>query len=200
MLTVCCCCGKRSFLIVIKIGAGSIAGAIIGYLFGSRRRSQAREPNPILGPDLPALTEVSLVEILKFLSKTHRSIHSERIKSELHVVITTLSFYAAAVSLKYTGILKPENISKYKYIIWVGFLSLAVAAFIYLWGSAAATKVNQKRLAERAENALIALLQRTGVINLEIPEKHPARLRWVWEAAIIALGALLSVFVITEGT
>lgn len=179
----------------IAIGAGFIIGVIVGYLTCRRRGTRREVLQPTVGPNFPALTETSLVDILKSFSQTHRSIHGERVRRELHVVITTLGFYAAAVSLKYTGKLPPDQ--TFKWFVWVGFFSLAVAAFIYLWESASANRINQG-LAERAESAAIVLLERAGITNFERPAGHPAKLRWLWEALIILIAAVLSACLITR--
>jgi hypothetical protein len=64
-----------------------------------------------------------------------------------------------------------------------------------MWSSRSANRINQG-LAENAEDTMRRILERAGVTGLEDPQDHPARNRWLWEAAIILIGATLVTFIL----
>lgn len=177
----------------IKIGIGLIFAGILGYVIGLRRGDPVGRPIPGIGPDFPALTEASLTEILRSLSQTHRSIHGERARRELQIVITTLGFYAAAVSFKLTRNVPADHI--FKWSVLGSIIGLAIAACVYLRLSSAASRINQD-IAEGAENAMHRLVVRAGVSGLDMPSGRPARFRWLWESGIVVLGAFVAALII----
>jgi uncharacterized membrane protein YfcA len=96
---------------LLKVSGGFLLGLLAGYLMWGRR-APARE-RPTLNPNFPNFTETGIVQVLTFLSQTHRSIHNERIKRELKIVITTLSFYGAVAGLKLSGKLTRNDVILY---------------------------------------------------------------------------------------
>lgn len=177
----------------IKIGVALVFGGILGYLIGLRRRDPVGTPIPRIGPDFPALTEASLTEVLRSLSQTHRSIHGDRARRELHIVITTLGFYAAAAGFKLTHGVPTDHI--FKWSVLGSMVGLAIAACVYLWLSHSASRINQD-IAEGAENAMHRLVVRAGVSGWDIPSGRPARFRWLWESGIVILGAFVAALII----
>ena len=96
-------------------------------------------------PNESSLTDSEKIDVLKFISKTNRKIHDGRIKRELQVVITTLSFYATALVLKLRF---PEKIPKdliFSIIVIGCFLVIAFGVYIYMWTSGKANNYNQKQ-------------------------------------------------------
>lgn len=145
-------------------------------------------------PNESSLTDSEKIDVLKFISKTNRKIHDGRIKRELQVVITTLSFYATALVLKLRF---PEKIPKdliFSIIVIGCFLVIAFGVYIYMWTSGKANNYNQKQ-AEVAEDKLKDLLKE-ACINVVVKPDHPCANRWLWQALIVLFGAIISGFLI----
>jgi hypothetical protein len=195
------------------------------------------------------LTDSKKIDVLKFISKTHRKIHEGRIKRELHVVITALSFYAACVAFK----LREGFSGGHPFSIFacVAFIIIGIYVFIYMESSGRSNNINQKiaheaeillcltylnreliikevedndslenRLSFRAINVLANLLrvnllgepdnrddnrwQKKAInaiiifvgIDVNRGEYQPSRNRWLWQAIIVLLGAILSILII----
>jgi len=151
------------------------------------------------------------VDGLKFLAQTHRSIHEERIKRELTVVITTLTFYLVSISLKWSSTIKlPVDHSVFRLCLWGGFLLLAFFVFVYMWGSGRANDFNQT-MAEVTEDTLmetlnLSVFEETEKRMNEKPNKkkhrtrggfHPNQFRWAWLAGVVSLAAIFAAYVIT---
>lgn len=103
------------------------------------------------------------IDILKFLSKTHRDLHEKRIKRELHVVITSLTFYAACVAFKINTTI--PDCSLFGFISCFAFTILAIYVFLYMESSGLSNNINQK-VAEEAEKRLSGLSECLDDINI----------------------------------
>ncbi len=132
-------------------------------------------------------------EALKFLSKTHRNLHQERIAKEFKLVITTLTFFVISVGAKCAELL-PTDKDVFDYCVWGGFLALAFVAFVYIWQSSKANKLNQKA-AEWVEDKIIDVFKEAVIGK----NSHPCKARWLFEALIILVGAIISAMAITLG-
>ena len=128
---------------------------------------------------------------LKFLSDRHRSLHQERIAKEFKLVITTLSFFVLFTGASYSKKL-PTDDCVFVFCVWVGFLALSLVAFIYLWQSKEANKLNQKA-AEWLEDKIIDVFNEASLGK----NNHPSKSRWFLEALIILVGAIVSATAIT---
>ena len=120
------------------------------------------------------------IDVLKFISKTHRDLHEKRIKRELQVVITSLTFYAACVAFKINS--KFPLGEAFSIISIFTFIIIAIYVFLYMEGSGQSNNINQK-VAEEAENRLSELLDsclynRDSIIK-EVKDKNP---RWSYKA------------------
>ena len=80
---------------------------------------------------------------LKFISETHRSLHTERIKHEFKLVITLVTFYLLSASFKIRVNNFPINCMN-NCLDWVLFSLLAIFASLYLRGSSEANEINQE--------------------------------------------------------
>jgi len=132
-------------------------------------------------------------EALKFLSDRHRNLHQERIAKEFKLVVTTLTFFVLSVGAKYTGRC-PTDKDVFDYCVWGGFLALALVAFVYLWQSKKANRLNQKA-AEWLEDKIIDVFKEASIGK----NNHPCKARWFFEALIILVGAIVSATAITLG-
>ncbi len=145
-------------------------------------------------PNESSLNNSEKIDVLKFISKTNRKIHEGRIKRELHVVITTLSFYGVALALKLKF---PEKLPKdqlFSIIVFGAFLGIAFGVYVYMWTSGKANNYNQKQ-SEVAEDQMKELL-RGSSINVVVNPDHPCANRWLWQALIVIFGAIISGFII----
>lgn len=155
----------------------------------------------------------SEINVLKFISKTHRDIHEGRIKRELHVVITTLSFYAACVAFKLN-----KGFSGWQtFFVCLAFIIVAICVYIYLKASGKSNNFNQG-LSQVSENILLKSLEEPSTNNLsdllkklleayENPDKfienhqknkegRPSANRWLWQEIIVISGAFISIVLI----
>jgi hypothetical protein len=141
------------------------------------------------------LTGAEKINVLKFMSQTHRNIHEGRIKRELQVVITTLSFYGASLALKMKLSRPFPTDIIFTIVVWVAFIGIAVGVYIYMKTSGDANRYNQRQ-AEVSEEKLIEILNGSG-INIAVKADHPCANRWIWQALIVFFGAVITSFVIT---
>ncbi len=104
------------------------------------------------------------IDILKSISRTNRKIHEGRIERELKFVITTLSFYAACVIIKYR--LKDQiNFDViFDIIAWLAIIIIGFFVIKYLMSSKQSNYINQSR-AEYSENILLELLNDPDIDN-----------------------------------
>jgi hypothetical protein len=150
------------------------------------------------------------LEALTSLSRTHRSLHEERVKREFALVIAMVTFYTAAIALRYSA---AEKLPLDNWIFRLGavlyFGVLACAAGIYLHGSARANDYNQ-RIAENAEDKIVEILSSAGINLLhevqrptvtkdstEEVRKHPNRYRWRWQISIVVFAAIFAAIAFT---
>jgi len=134
----------------------------------------------------------------------------------LHVVITTLSFYAACVAFK-LRFLKNNNVN-FNYVACFAIIVIAFFVYKYLKASGESNEYNQG-LSEEAEKILLKSLGESNISNLsdlvndllkklEDPDKfikaqkekkrkgHPSYKRWLWQAIIVISGAFISIVLI----
>lgn len=141
------------------------------------------------------------LEHLEFLSKTHRTEFHERRKYEWKITLTTLSFYALAI----TSTIDSTNralFTNHAQSIWWIFLLLATITAVFLWRIHSA---NHKNLsyAENAENDIVGLLNCKK--NDEMNIIHLTRSYWkslrcimfIMQAAIIFIFAVAAALFIT---
>ena len=110
----------------------------------------------------PSLLTKKDIEHLKFISETNRTLHNQRVRHELQVVIASVTFYVASLGFK---LAKPNMFpTSFWGKIWVlvGFFVLAWTVFLYMRGSANANERNQKA-AMNAEDLIVDLLKNRPV-------------------------------------
>lgn len=161
------------------------------------------------------LSDSERIDVLKFISKTHRDIHENRIKRELQVVITTLSFYAACVVFlyNYRCIIDIKNNYNYQFAICVAFTIVAIYVYIYLKSSGKSNNFNQA-LSELSEEILSRSLTIDPKCELKNEfckfyddpkkyikeyekkkvESHPSAERWQWQIIIVLCGGGISLY------
>lgn len=137
-----------------------------------------------------------IIEDLKFISQTNRSLHEQRIADEIKIVITTITLYVLSVGAKISAGNKfPENCS-FNTCVWFVFLILPIAVSFYLIGSDRANNINQKT-AETAEDEIIAFIKKNNIDFPNMRGKHPNKHRvWLY-IFVIFLVAIVSAIIIT---
>ena len=135
------------------------------------------------------------LETLRFLSRTHRSIQENRIKSEVHGFFTTLTFYALLSASKFSSQITLPTDKLFKVLTWILLLAVACISSAYLCVLHKGSNVN-RTIAENAENTLAELVGHGGVIPVGIRGKHPVKTKW-WQLVMIFVFALASGFIIT---
>lgn len=128
------------------------------------------------------------IEILRFISETHRKAREERRGAHAKAFFTTLTFFAALAAARYLNDFKavPTSLT-FTIFVWVALALVGALAVTHLFGLEAASRVNRE-LAQRAENELMKIVQ------LQSPSGAG---RWVaqiylWEAAMIATMAIIA--------
>ena len=169
-----------------------VVGAIAyRMLMGGQPRSRPALPDT---STLPRLSPDSALEALRHLAEANRVLHRQRIDREFSVVTATLAFYAGLVALTYT--LSPTPSPLFVVAVWLVTLGLAFVVFMYLDGSGRANDVNQTA-AEWAEDTIAQLVGDSGIRGFPIPRGHPNQFRWVWEALVVIVGAIVAAGLIT---
>ena len=158
------------------------------------------------------LNATELLEALKHLSTTNRSLHGARINREFRLMVITLTFFALCVSAKLTdkipttGPLFTNVFSFFDLFVCIVFIITVSLVWFYLKSSASANKGNQSR-AEIAEDVIKFYieeneeLKKCDLLNefkkrydfKSQPNPHPCKNQWLWEAIIITIWALFSV-------
>ena len=142
-----------------------------------------------------------LLDSLKFLSQTHRGIHSQRLKIEYRVLFTTLTFFVAIAALYGKGELHPPASPYFGWVAWGVPLGFAVLGSTVLWKFHDKNRQN-KAMAEAAEAEIAALCPQLLVkvaeaeIELRTPEETIERKTWEnwawrWQTIVLILTALL---------
>lgn len=136
------------------------------------------------------------VDLLKFFSQTHRSLHDQRRKYEVQAFFTTLTFFAIVGASPFIErVHLPERNLSFSVMVWLAIASIAAASIIYLREIHKANQVN-KELAESAENQIRRLVGVRARTAHKPPRSSPPTFYWQ-SAMIIAFGlgaALLLTF------
>lgn len=122
------------------------------------------------------------IQILRFLSETHRKLGAERRAGHARAFFTTLAFFAALVAARFSQDVKnlPSPSPAVNFFIWMAILIVAAIAVAHLLGVAAANRVNRE-LAQQAEGELMKL------VGIEPPIVRRGLMAQVhaWEVAMI---------------
>ena len=130
---------------------------------------------------------------LEFLSQTHRTLHSGRLKLEQTVVLTLLLFYAA-----FPGAIHQIGLNFAPCWLAILVVPLLVAGLYYLPGISGANDFNQ-RAAENAENLIHEDLVASGLRVFAPGEQvHPNRNRWIWNIGVVVFFCVGSVWLSYE--
>jgi hypothetical protein len=139
------------------------------------------------------------IEILKFISQTHRLQFDQRREYEWKTLFSTLSVYGLSAAAKLAGNINIPGGSTFKILVWAAFGILAIISSTYLYHIHRAHQTN-KGFAEEAEKALMKI---SGVSELKKAqseaEKRKARRPWslIWQLMTIFIFAVASAFIIT---
>lgn len=139
------------------------------------------------------LQDKEVVDCLKFLSQTHRSLHDQRRKCDFEVLIATISFYVIAVAGRFSGKITIPTSEKFVALVWIACVGLSVVASAFLWRLHTANRKNMK-LAMSAEDALINILSKIEV-NIEKPPSENSsscgfHFGWFWQSLILVIFAI----------
>lgn len=148
--------------------------------------------------DFQSMDENFKLEQLRFLSKTHRTLHEQRRLIEQRVLLTTLSLYVLMAFAILKGEIK-EITTGLEFGLWVAFLVLALIATAYLRSIHRANRINLS-LAEAAENEITKIVD-SRILNEVIEDASNASVHpfwsWWWQATTIFVVALASALMIT---
>ena len=144
--------------------------------------------------------ETQKVEALRHLSETHRRLHQERRQFEYKVLLTTLSLYALTVALTARGGAAAGALSQQAWVIWVGFIGLAITAALYLRRMHRADAINIS-IAEGAEAALVKLAgdESLEAILGDAGTRRPMKLSALWWQCVTLLGtSVVSAYLVSN--
>ena len=149
------------------------------------------------------------LELLRFLSSTHRSLHDQRRKVEFQVLFTTLTFYIAVSGAVLTGQVTLPSSACFKFLVGLAFFVVAWISSIYLWLIHSANQTNIT-IAEKAEDAIASVLGKMGFPGL-VPDEFQNKRQsqsfcrrifrsWFWQASITNVFALAAAVIICKMT
>lgn len=138
------------------------------------------------------------LKALKFIAQQHRAQFDERRRYEWKVVFTSFTFYVLCVTGIYGGMVTLPSGREFKLGIFIMFLSLATIDSIFLASLHKSNNTN-KTFAERAENAIVKILNSDDAENLSIFSPIEYRISfislfksnlrgiWAWRWQVITL-------------
>jgi hypothetical protein len=134
-----------------------------------------------------SLSQSERIDVLRFISETHRKARAERRGVHSRTFFTTLTFFAALIAARFSDKVKPpdKHFALFCTVVWILVCVVAGLAAIHLLGLDAANRVNRK-LAENAEGELMEMVGLPGPTNAG---------RWVarfylWEVAMVVIFAV----------
>jgi len=148
------------------------------------------------------------LEMLRFLSETHRALHEQRQIYEFRVLFTTLSFYGISVGAGLSGQvgIPPDK----TLLIWTGLLGMAALVSLLLLSL---HQSNRKNIytAEKCEVVMINLLKERGYdvrtmkpsdkkhqTDSHVGKKHRFEKNWLWQSLIVFGFAILAAVALTK--
>ena len=126
----------------------------------------------------------------KFIVETHRGIQANRTKREFHVLLTMLTFDVACVVARCSDKITVKNAPLFNWGVTVALVGIATAACILFHMSYQSTKVNQREIAQPAENLILTSLK------ISPPQQNPGNYIWLWQSVAVVIGGMIAVFVI----
>jgi hypothetical protein len=145
------------------------------------------------------MPDTSRFDALKFISEQHRTLHDQRRRYEMKIVLTTISFYVLNVAALLSDKVSLPTGQPVKWAVWCCFLGLAGLTTTYLRQVHKANSYN-KKMAEAAEGCLVSDLGDDALKSqYETMPGTPVRPDWAWrwQAATIILFAAISAACIT---
>lgn len=141
------------------------------------------------------MDENTRIDVLKFLSQTHRSLHEQRRKYEIQVLVGAATFYVFAVAAKLSGKAVSSRSGEFCVITWAFCLVVAgfTSAFLRRLHRANRTNIS---LAESAEDALATVVGSTQKPQTEGRRYH--MVGWLWQTGLLFVFALASAFLLTR--
>ncbi len=139
------------------------------------------------------------IEILKFLSQTHRAQFDRRREYEWKTLFSTLGVFGLSAATKLTGRVDIPDSCGFKILVWVIFIFLAVISSVYLYNIHIANQIN-KHFAEIAEGALIRISNFPDLVKAQSKaEKSRSPNFWsiTWQLVTILSFALAAAYVVT---
>ena len=122
---------------------------------------------------------------LKFLSQTYRSLHEQRRKIEIQVVLAAMTFYVLAAGSRFSDKVKFPTGCPFSFIVWIAFIGLAVVTSAFLLGLHRANSCNM-RISEQAEDELMKMLGWTLPAANHSKASSP-HLGWRWQTMIVLI-------------
>jgi hypothetical protein len=151
-------------------------------------------------PMPPEPTVAERLDGLKFVSKTHRDLFTERSDRSVKLASLVTTFYLIAIAGRYgtqggrvvdIALKEPAVVA----LIWVVFLTLAALTGTALWRSNHADRINQ-RIAMLAENSILDLVSPSTLPSAE-RGKHANHHYLIWYSVFVSVLAVGSAALVT---
>jgi len=140
----------------------------------------------------------TVLESLKFISETHRSLHAKRQQYEWRIIFTVLSFYVLSVAAIFSKNTSTPDSQWFKLTVWIVFIILSLISSGFLWYVHNANAKN-KYYAEEAERKLIEYMntKKESILDFSTTDARVTMWAFIWQTSTLLLSAIAAATFIT---